>query len=156
MPITRTQTVVDEATGEVSVYLATATDAPIPGDVDIVQAAIDTWAEPWGVTATAIAGTPHNISVTYEVWVHGSNLTSMQIQDAIALALAEWFSALDFGGYIIPPDTGAVYPDAIEQVIGHAVLGVLRVVVSVPAAAVPLNPNEFAKLSTITPTINIL
>jgi hypothetical protein len=155
-PITRTRTIANELTGEVSVYLATSSGAPIAGDVAIVQAAIDTYAEPWGVTATAIAATPNVIAVTYQAWITGSQLTAAQIQTAIGTALAEWFSTLDLGGYVIPPDTGAVYVDALEQVIGQATPGILRVIVSVPAADVALTPNEVAVLGVITPTITIL
>jgi len=121
-----------------------------------VQAAIDTYAEPWGVTATAIAATPHVVAITYQAWIRGTQLTVAQIQDTIATALAAWFATLDVGGYVIPPDTGAVYVDAVEQVIGQSTPGVLRVVISVPAATVTLTPNEVATLGTITPTITIL
>ena len=155
-PITRTRTVASATTGNVSVYLATAAGAPSGGDVAIVQAAIDTYAEPWGVTATAIAATPHVVAITYQAWIRGTQLTVAQIQDTIATALAAWFATLDVGGYVIPPDTGAVYVDAVEQVIGQSTPGVLRVVISVPAATVTLTPNEVATLGTITPTITIL
>lgn len=155
-PITRSRTVASVSTGNLSVYIATATGAPIAGDVAIVQAAIDTYAEPWGTTATAIAATPLTINITYQVWVSGSQLTSAQIQTAIATALATWFSGLDLGGYVIPPDTGAVYVDALEQVIGQATPGILRVVVSVPAADVVLTPNQVAVLGTLTPTVTLL
>lgn len=155
-PITRTRTVADLTTGNVSVYLATAAGAPSAPDVAIVQTAIDTYAEPWGITSTAIAATPHVIAITYQAWVSGSQLTSAQIQTAIGGALATWFAALDLGGYVIPPDTGAIYVSALEQVIGQATPGILRVVVSIPAADVVLTPNEVATLGTITPTITIL
>ncbi len=155
-PITRTRTVASETTGDVSVYLATASGAPSGGDVTIAQDAIDTYAEPWGVTATAIAATPSVVAITYQAWISGSQLTSAQIQTAIESALATWFSTLSIGGYVIPPDTGAVYVSSLEQVIGQSTPGILRVVVSVPAADVVLTANEVATLGTITPTITLL
>lgn len=155
-PITRTRTVTSETTGAVSVYLATAAGAPIGGDVAIVQAAIDTYAEPWGATATAIAATPHIVAVTYQAWISGSQLTTAQIQTAVGVALAAWFATLDLGGFVIPPDTGAVYVSSLEYVIRAATPGILRVVVSLPAADVVLTPNEVATLGTITPTITTL
>lgn len=155
-PITRTRTVANAATGAISVYIATAAGAPSAPDVAVVQAAIDANAEPWGATATAIAATPHVVAITYQAWVSGSQLTSAQIQTTIGAALVAWFATLDLGGYVIPPDTGAVYVDALEQVIGHATPGILRVVVSLPAADVVLTANEVATLGTVTPTITIL
>ncbi len=155
-PITRTRAVLVPATGNLNVYLATAAGAPIPADVAIVQAAIDELAEPWGVTATAIAATPSVVPITYQAYVQGSQLTAVQIETAIASALALWFAGLDLGGYVIPPDTGAVYVSALEQVIGQATGGILRVVVSIPATDLVLTPNEVATLGALTPTITIL
>jgi len=155
-PITRTRTVADEVTGFVSVYLATAAGAPSAPDVVIVQAAIDNNVEPWAVTATAIAATPVTVPITYQAWVSGSQLTVAQIQTAIGNALTAWFAALSIGGYVIPPDTGAVYVSALEQVIGQATPGILRVVVSIPAADVAVTPNKVAVLGAITPTITVL
>ena len=156
VPITRTRTVASETTGAISVYLATASGAPSGADVAIVQTAIDAFAEPWGATATAIAATTQTVNITYQAWVSGSQLTSAQIQTAIANALAVWFSTLAIGGYVIPPDTGAVYVDALEQIIGQSTPGILRVVVSVPASDVALTANKVAVLGTITSTITIL
>ena len=155
-PITRTRTVANAATGAVSVYLATAAGAPSGGDVTIVQTAIETYAEPWGVTATAIAATALPVAITYQAWVQDSQLTSAQIQTAISTALAAWFATLAIGGYVIPPDTGAVYVDALEQVIGNATPGILRVVVSIPAADVVLTSAQVATLGALTPTITLL
>ncbi len=156
VPITRTRTVVDEATGELIVYCATAAGAPSGGDIAIIQTAIDAYAEPWGITATAVAGNPHNIPITYQSWVMGSNLTSGQIETAQANALAAWFALVPFGGYVIPPDTGDVYVEALEQVIASAVPGTQRVIVSIPAAKVDLTADEIAELGTLTPTTTIL
>ncbi len=155
-PITRSRTVSSVTTGNLSVYLATATGAPTAPDVAIVQDAIDTYAEPWGTTATAIAATPHTIAVTYQVWVSGSQLTAAQIETSIGDALAAWFASLDLGGYVIPPDTGAVYVDSLAQVIGQSTVGILRVSVTLPAATVVLTPDEVAELGTVTATITLL
>lgn len=155
-PITRTRTVVDEATGELSVYLATSAGAPTAPDVAIVQAAIDKYAEPWGTTATAAAATEVVQAVTYQAWVKDSQLTAAQLELAIGLALALYFSLLALGGDVVPPDDGRLYVEALEQVIGHAAVGITRVVVSVPPTATVLAPNEVAVLGTITPTVTLL
>ena len=156
VPITRTRTVGTPTSPTISVYLATATGAPVGGDVAIVQAAIDAGPEPWGATATAIAATPHSIAITYQSWIKGSQLTTAQIEAAQALALANFFATLDLGGYVIPPDTGDVYVETLAQVIAASVVGTQRVVVSLPAAAVSLAPNEVATLGAISPTTTLL
>ncbi len=46
--------------------------------------------------------------------------------------------------------------ETIAQVIASAVVGTQRVVVSLPAAAVALAPNEVATLGTILPTTTLL
>ena len=153
-PITRTRTVSNE--GAISVYLATASGAPGAPDVAVVQSAIDARAEPWGATATAIAATPHVIAVTFESWVKGSQLTVAQIQTAQADALAKFFATVDLGGDLLPPDTGDIYVETLQQVIGEAVTGTRRVKVTIPAAAVALNPNEVATLGVVTPTTHVL
>jgi hypothetical protein len=155
-PVTRTRTVTNDATGAVSVYLATASGAPSAPDVAIVQSAIDTYAEPWGVTATAIAAMAHVVNITYQVWVQGSQLTSAQIQTAIATALAAFFATLDLGGYVIPPDTGDIYTSTLQIVIAGATPGIRRVTITVPAADVVLTSNEVATLGTLTPTVTLL
>ncbi len=156
VPITRTRTVGTPTSPAVSVYLATAAGAPVGGDVTIVQAAIDANVEPWGATATAIAATPHVVDVTYQAWVKGSQLTSAQIQTAIGTSLANFFATLALGGYVIPPDTGDVYVETLQFIIGAATPGIQRVVVSLPASSVALTANEVATLGTITPTITLL
>lgn len=155
-PITRTRTVTSETTGAVTVYAATAAGAPIAGDIVIAQTAVDDWAEPWGAVATVVAATPVTVPVTYQAWVLGSQLTELQLTTTIAGALAAWFATLDLGGYVIPPDTGAIYVSALEQVIGQSTPGILRVVVSIPAADLVMTPNQVAVLGTITPTISVL
>ena len=156
VPITRTKTVLDSTTGEITTYLATDAGAPISGDVDIVQDAFDQFAEPWGATAIAAASVGVPIAITYQAWVQGTQLTNAQIQTLIEAALITWFKSLDIGGYVIPPDDGGVYPDVLEQVIGQATPGIIRVAVTIPAAFVPLDVSEVATLSTITPTITRL
>lgn len=155
-PITRTLTVIDITTGALTVYLATADGAPVSGDVDIVQAAIESNAEPWGAEATAVGATNHPIAVTYQVWIKGSNLTVLQIEAAIATALAVYLKTVDIGGEVIPPDSGEVYVEALDRAIGAATPGILRIAIALPASDVVLADNEVAVLGTVTPTITVL
>jgi len=154
-PITRTNTVADPTTGEVSTYLATATGSPSGGDVAIVQTAFDEKVEPWCTKSTAVASADLTIPVTYTAWVSGTNLTQAQLETIFATALAAYFAALPIGGVIVDAG-GTVYKDSLSQVIGQATPGVVRVTISAPAADVSVNPNEVPVLGTVTPTVNIL
>lgn len=155
-PITRTKTVASVVTGIVAVYLATAAGAPTGGDVAIVQAQIDGLAEPWTAQATAIGATNHAIAVTYHVWVQSTSLTVPQIEAAIAAALAVYMSGAPVGGYVVPPDTGDIYVEEISAAIRDAVPGIVRVLVSLPAADVTLTANEVPTLGAVTPTVTLL
>lgn len=155
-PITRSRTLADPATGIISVYIATADGAPTSPDVTIVDNAIHEWAEPWATTADAHAATNHTIAVTYHAWVKGSNLTSLEIQTAIATALAEYFKSVPIGGVIIPPATGMVYVENLEVVISNATPGVVKVTIAAPSGDVSIGDSEVAVLGTITPTITLI
>ena len=159
-PITRSSTVADPLTGDISVYIATAAGAPISGDVAIVQAAIDHWAEPWCNNATAIAASNVTVNVTYEIWVK-SKLSTTAIETAIASALATFFSdptLNPIGGLIIPPaTTGTVYVDSIATAIVETPnIGAIRVSVTLPTADTAITVGQVAVLGTITPMVNFL
>ena len=154
-PITRTKTVADPTTGLVTVYLATATGSPIAGDVTIVQAAIDEWAEPWTVGATAVAAVNLPIPVTYSIQIK-SSLTQAQIQSAIATKLAEYLATVPVGGVEIPPTAGRVYLNKLEYVIFTALPGIELVTITVPGGDTAVFPNEVPVLQTVTATINFL
>lgn len=129
-PITRAATVANPSTGAVTVYVATASGAPEASDVAICQTALDKSAEPWCVTATAVAATPLVIPVTYEVWVR-SQKTEAEIKSLIATALSEFFAAQDVGGTILPPDVGRVYGSAVNVAIATTEgAGILRATVT--------------------------
>lgn len=159
-PITRASTFVDPITGDISVYVATATGAPSGGDITICQAAVEKWAEPWGDNATVYAASEVVVPVTYQVWIP-RNLTVAQIETAIADALSDFFAATDIGGLIISPYTGKIYKDSLQVVnskakIGDNLIGVVRCVIQAPSADVSLDKNEVAVLGTIIPTVNFL
>lgn len=155
-PITRTNTVASQTTGVVSVYVANAGGSPSVADVAAVQTALDNFATPWAVTATAVAATPLVIPVTYQVWTKGASLSATQMQVAIANALAAFFASLKIGGDVIAPDTGAVYIDALQTAIANAAPGIRRVVVTSPATTVAMTPNQVATLGTVSGTITPL
>ena len=153
-PITRTNTFA--TAGVVSVYLANAAGSVSPADVALVQTAIDNLATPWAVTATAIAATPLVIPVTYQVYTRSASLSPSQMQVAIANALATFFASLRIGGDVVPPDTGAVYIDAIQTAIANAAPGIRRVIVTSPASTVAMTPNQVAVLGTLSGSVTVL
>jgi hypothetical protein len=155
-PITRTKVVADITTGDITVYLATANGAPSGGDVAIVQGQIDALAEPWCADATAVGATNHAIAVTYQAWVQGTSLTVPQIETLIANALATYMSAAPIGGYVVPPGTGQIFVEELSRVIHDATVGVVKVVVSLPASDVTLAANEVPTLGVVTPTVTLL
>lgn len=162
--ITRAVTFNDPTNGNVNVYIANAGGAPSSADVAIVQTALDTWAEPWCVTSTAIAATPVTIPVAYEIWVK-TTLTQTQITTAIATALSVYFSNVPIGGTLTSSSTGSIYVNELIVTIGSTTLdgtvdgtplGVIRALVSLPNADVALANNQVAVLGTITPTVHFL
>lgn len=161
-PITRAKTKASAATGAITVYIATADGAPINDDVEIVQEAIDIWAEPWCHEATAVAVSEVTVNITYSAWVR-SGFAEADIETAIANALAVYFASIDIGGDVIPPSTdGYVYTSALVVVISTAKtdnedsIGVVRVTIDSPVADVEIEEDEVAVLGTVTGSINYL
>lgn len=154
-PITRTRTTLNLATGDVETYLATAGGAPTGPDVDLVQAGFERWAEPWGTTSVALAASDLNVPVSYEVWVRTS-LSEAQVASLASAALAAYFASVDVGGVVIPPDTGAIYVEAIENVIHMSIPGAKRVRVTAPAADVAVSPFQVPVLGAVSATVNVL
>lgn len=156
VPITRTARAVFPTTGQLTIYLATATGAPSPADVAIVQAAFDKWAEPLCVQAVATGALDKVINCTLQVWVKGSSKTTLEIQNAISTALANYLKGLDIGGEIVPPATdGRVDLGTLESVVRAADTGgrVLDVAFTLPAGDTTLAAAEVAKLGTVTTTV---
>jgi hypothetical protein len=164
-PITKAVTFLDAGSGDVAVYLATADGSPVPSDVAIVQTGIDTYAEPWGTDAFAVAADNVAIDVTYTVWVKTTSLTTAQITSAIATALSVFFSGTEtnpIGGIVTPPATGFVYADSLIVAITTATLsngttlGIVRADLTLPTADVAIAKNQVAVLGTVTAAVNFL
>lgn len=157
VPITRVDVQLDEDTGQLTIYIATAAGTPDPADVTIVDDAIDRWAAPWGTRFDTVGSPETVIDITYEAWIQGSNLTEVQIENAIATALAQYLKSVAIGGFLIPPDVvGHIYVGALERVIGGATPGIIKVAVTIPAADVPIPIGNVAILGAITPTITVV
>jgi hypothetical protein len=99
----------NNATGTVTVYVATTTAALDTPTVAAIQAAVDQWATPLAIAATVQSGSPSTINV---------NLTLTparpEMQDVAEAAIAEYFAGIDFGGTIAP--------DAIQSAVRVAIV----------------------------------
>jgi phage-related baseplate assembly protein len=155
-PITRTSGDLDTTSGTMTLYLATATGAPIGADVDIVQAAIDEWAEPQGFLATAEAATPLGVTVDLTVAIV-SSLTVAEIRTAVQSAVAQFFATIDIGGTKVPPSmTGYVYTDALKGAVIASTPGVKHVTLTSPAADVTVGAHEVPTLTSVTVAVVFL
>jgi hypothetical protein len=157
--VTRSRTVGNSFTGEVTVYVAGDSGAVSGGDVTLCQTAVETWCEPICIQATVTNTSNLVQAVTYELWVYDSiNLTSAEVEDLVDEALAAGILARDLGGDIIPPAvTGKLYKSFLEATILRAVHPHgFRVSVTTPAADVNMAINQVATLGTVTPTIHLV
>lgn len=95
--VTRRTASGDNATGTVTVYVATTTTALDAPSVAAIQAAVDRWATPLAVLATVQSGVAVPINVQL-------NLTPNrpEMQAVVENALAAYFASVDFGGQVVP------------------------------------------------------
>ncbi len=157
--ITQTKVIADNVDGTVTVYLAGPSGVVSGGDVALVQAGFDTYAEPLTIESTAVSCTTLTQNVTYTLWVKAAiGLTSGEIQDAVEAALQQAIAARPIGGDIIPPAlVGYVYQGWIQATIIEAVAPHgFRAVVSTPATDVAPTVGQKVVLGTVVGTINII
>lgn len=152
--VTRTRADADSNTGEVTIYLASATGAVSGSDVSDVEEAILEWATPLCITPTVVSATPVVVAVTYSLWLYEAvGEETADIEDAIEAALENMFATRPIGGDVIAAP-GYLYQSLIESTIrevypDHA----FRVTLSAPASDVSLAISEVATLGAVTPTI---
>lgn len=156
--ITRSRTVADSVTGEVTTYVAGPSGAVSAGAVTAAQAAVEQWAAPLCITPTVANSVSVTVAVTYSLWLYTTvGETTVAIEAAVEDALRTMFAARPIGGDIIAPaTTGKLYKSLIESTIrgvypNHA----FRVSVSAPAADTSLAANEAAALGTVLATISL-
>lgn len=156
--ITRSRTVADSVTGDVTTYVAGASGAVSGAAVTAAQAAVEEWATPLCITPAVSNCSSVTIAVTYSLWLYTSvGETTATIEAAVEAALEELFAVRPIGGDIIAPaTTGKIYKSLIESTIrgvypNHA----FRVSVSAPAGDTSLGINEVAALGVVTPTVSL-
>jgi len=156
--ITRSRTVDDSDTGDVTVYLAGPSGAVSGADRALAEAAVITYALPCCITPTVVSATGVPVAITYQLWLYESvNKTEAEVISAIDAALAAAFLVRPIGGDVITVPPGALHVSLIESVIrgvypDHA----FKVAVTVPAADVSLLISEVATLGARTPSITFV
>lgn len=156
--ITKSRTIADSTTGNVTVYVAGASGAVAGASVTAAQAAVEEWAAPLCITPTVTNVSNVTVPVTYQVWIYTSvGETTATIEAAIATKLTALFAARPIGGDIISPaTTGKLYQSLISAAIRSAYPDhTFRVSVSAPAGDTSLAINQCAVLGTVTPTVTL-
>lgn len=156
--ITKSRTVADSTTGDVTIYVAGASGSVAAGSVTAAQAAVEEWAAPLCITPTVTNVSNVTVPVTYSVWIYASvGETTATIEEAIETKIEEMFAARPIGGDIIAPaTTGKLYQSLIVAAIRSAYPEhTFRVSVSAPAGDTSLAIDECAVLGTVTATVTL-
>ena len=157
-PITRVATISSPA--RVEVYLANAAGPPSGPDVVIVDAAIQQWAVPLGVTATVAAAGSTTVNITSTCYVPtAAGLSTLQVQTAVSDALATYFEALPIGG--ITDATAHVVPiGGIQGVIYQAIAALsptyapqMSVTLTLPATDTSVGATDVPVLGSVTTNV---
>lgn len=120
--ITRVLVQADATTGSVTTTIANASGAPGAGDVTAVDAVLQAYCVPLGVTATTQAAAELSLPVTAKAWVPAAYAsTSSPTSATIELATEIFFMLLALGGVSDPtgtaPNTNVVPFDALVGAI---------------------------------------
>lgn len=160
--VTRTRTLKD-GFGNVTLVAAnasggiTGTIGNLATDIGAVDEAVQQLAAPFAVTAhTEGAGTVSQV-VTYELWAYNtSGLNDAQIADTVKAALETFTAKQPIGGNtLLPSDTtGYVWRDAFVATIAAALPQIFHVIVTAPAADVPLTLSQVMTLGAVTPNVH--
>ena len=157
--ITRARAYPNSETGNVTIYVASATGGVGSSDVSLVQTAINTYATPLCITPTVYSANPVVVNVTYTMWIYQSvNQTAQEIQTAVQTALETMFASRKIGGDIIPPAaTGDLYQSLIYSTIADTFPEyVFRVTLQAPTSDTPLTNDQVATLGAVMGTINLI
>jgi phage-related baseplate assembly protein len=154
--ITRVQPSNDQL-GNVYVTIADGDGEVAPSDVVLVEEAIESVYRvvPLTVYAHVQSAIAVPVSVTADLWVHGSALSDADIQLLVSTALTNFFSLQPVGGNVIAPSTtGYIYLSALRSAIMDAVSTCFHCTISVPAADVALTSMQVAVFS-LPVTVNV-
>ncbi len=155
--VTRVREYGESDTGDVTVYLASASGGVTEPDRALVEAGILRWATPLCITPTVLAATNVLVAVTYELWVYKSvNKTAEEVEDEVGAALETMFATRPIGGDVISPAAGKLYKTMIESTIRGVYAQAFRVSVTTPSIDTALTEGQVAALGTVTATIHLV
>ncbi len=156
--ITRSRTIADSTTGDVTVYIAGPSGAVAGASVTAAQAAVEEWSTPLCITPNVDNCSNVTVAVTYQAWLYASvGESTGTIAAKVEEDLETMFAVRPIGGDIISPAvTGKLYKSLIEANIKAAYPNhTFRVSVSAPAGDTSLAIDEVAVLGTVTGTITL-
>lgn len=148
--ITRSRTIADSTTGDVTVYVG-GVGGPVAGaSVTAAQSAIELYATPLCITPTVVNCSALGFAIAYSVWLYASvGETDTAIKAKIAADLTTMFAERPIGGDIIAPaTTGALYQSLIAATIRASYPAhVFRVSVTSPAGDTAMAINQIATIT---------
>lgn len=157
--VTQARSYGDSETGDVTLYIAGPSGAVTEPDRKLVEAAILEWAVPLCITVEVLSATAVPVEIEYELWIYKTaNKTADEVEADVQEALMAMLTTRSIGGDIIPPATaGALYKSMIESTIRSTFPDdAFRVIVTKPAADVPLARNEVPVLGTTAGVVHIV
>ena len=146
--------------GNVPILVATDAGEVPPDDLEIVAAAIEQRAVPYGVNATLASAETIEVTIVTEVWLYTSDDGPDPAEAAAAIdaALQAFILGRPIGGDKLSAagsgSTGYVFVDSINATIVGAVPGIFHATLASPAADVGLASNAVATLAASTITIH--
>jgi phage-related baseplate assembly protein len=156
--VTRSRSVDDSDTGDVTLYLAGPSGPVLEADRALVETAILKWATPLTITPTVLSATGVTVNIAYQLWLYASvGETTTAIEDAVQAALAAVFRARPIGGDVITAPPGALFVTLVESTIRSVfATQAFRVNVTTPGGDTALLISQVAVLGTVTPTITLV
>jgi phage-related baseplate assembly protein len=139
---------VADGSGGIDAFIAGSAGAIDESDLTIVNEAMHRVA-PLAITLRVANSVALPLTVQYQVWCYlSASLTESQVQAACDKALSDRIARLPIGG-----DAGMLYLNSIRGALDNTLPEIFRVTVSVPAADVPVAPNETVVLSNVFGTV---
>lgn len=150
--ITRALAVPDAGALTVTVYVAGAGGSVTPTEVTAVQRALDAWATPLTVTATAVSASGVTVNMTMTV-AYSGGLSDADLTTKIRAQLTAALAAINIGGSALTTGGSGVPRSALIAAIFKAAPEITAVDLTVPAGDTALLSNQVPVLGSTTVTV---
>ena len=125
--VTRVKVMPAPGDGTLVVFIAGVSGALSGPSVAFVQASFDLNVTPYGFDATATSAANLSVSKPCTIWIPSSlGLTTLEAQEAVDDALADYVGAVDIGGVLIAPTAGRIYWRTLLGIVEGAIPGMLK------------------------------